>query len=270
MSYKEFKKEIIKNDIDDPISCALLFLMFIDGKIELNEEEYKKVIENAKLWLGEEYIKTKIREQEDEEGGWEDFESYVNEGDEGEFVLQEHERGLTEKQAKSGRRYEGEENIHCDLRFHFKNNDFLIGITLATPGKAHGKNKIVEQEGKTLIVGVKKRQPLTWLDVGKGKDLFKSGVVDIKLYGNQYKADLSMAGQVGSTAYTWSRFVAIDYGKVKAGKQEKHFKEFFFDGKYAILKGRWIIQGVPVEEIEQTGIEGRVWFFSKTKEKSEG
>jgi len=271
--YETFVKELLEFENNDPLSMALVLEIWSDGNVDLDEETLKKVKEVALDWYDSEKIdklfnkrETKKEGEDEEEGNWKDFEPYVKKDDEGEFVLQEHERGLTEEQAKSGRRFEGKENIHCDLRLKFKDNDFLIGFTLATPGTAHGINKIVEPDkGKALLVGVKKRQPIAWLDVGKGKDMFKSGAVEMNLYGNKYKADLSSSGQVGSTAYTWSRFTAIDYGKVKAGKQDKHYKEFFFDGKYGILKGRWIVQGVPSENMKEKGaeIDKRIWFFSK-------
>lgn len=259
--YQKLTDELIKTgDYEDEVNSALIFLFYKDGLIEVEEKILDEIIEKAKKWFGEEFVEEKLKEQikDEEEGDWKDFEPYVKEGDEGEFVIQEHERGLTENQAKSGRRYIGEENIHTDIRFKFENNDFLIGFTLSTPGTPDKKNKLLTGE-KALVVGIKKRQPIAWLDVGKGKDLFKAGVVEMKLYGNEYKADLSPPGAVGSTSNTWSRFVAIDSGKVKALRQEEHYKEFQLKGK--IFDGILKLQGAPLEK-GQSVIGDRVWFCS--------
>lgn len=87
------------------------------------------------------------------------------------------------------------------------------------------------------------RGPLAWMTIGEGKPA------------------VFPPGSVGSTSDAWSRFTIRDKFRWKAGVQDKHYKEFEFDGN--VLKGRWIFQFVPVGhgETEQAG--GRAWMVSR-------
>ena len=180
-----------------------------------------------------------------------DFEPFIEEGDEGEGVWQLHEMGLSEQQAKSPKMYPGESSLHNDFRLlnETKKNDFLIGFE---SGMVDISDPLQILKGKVLLMaGVKKPPPLIWMDVGMGKRIgnFTPGKVEIPELGMR-PCDLVPPNSVGSTKYTWSRFTLIDRFKFKAGKQDKHFKEFFVKGK--VLNGRLLLMAVPYKE-------GRVW-----------
>ncbi len=233
------------------------------------EKGYKGKILQATNEMINELKKRKIIEASDEGdtgGDWKkDFLDYFEKVTLGEFVLQEHERGLTEEQAKSNKRYTGKENIHCDLRFYIKKPTelpFLIGVTLATPSKPDLPNKIIEPDkGKVLIVGFKKKQPLSWLDVGKGEIDLGGGHIKINIYGKEFKADLNEPGGVGSTSNTWSRFIAIDEGQFEILEKGNHHLLIEFKGKNKFLDGIWSISGAPLDIEPKFG--NRVWFFQK-------
>jgi hypothetical protein len=210
--------------------------------------------------------------KKEEKGNYtEHFYKYVKgkSGTKFKFVIQEHERGLTEEDAKNGIRKDV--SIHTDLRFQLEGLNFLIGLTIATPGNEKQKNKVLTGE-KALVAGFKQEQPLNWLEVGKGKFRKAKGIY-IPYVGKIPVTDIFPPGDVGATTNTWARFSIIDEGEGELGEVKEHFIEFFFNGKKGILKGRYILQGVPAEGLKwekANAIEGRVWLFSYSpKERKE-
>lgn len=249
-----------------------------DTMEEIIQKGYKGGILQATSELISELKAQKILESRegDTGGDWKaDFMAWFEKGTKGKFVLQEHERGLSEKLAKTGRRYSGSENIHCDLRFRILKPEplsFLVGITLATPSKPNEPNKIVEPDkGKILVVGFKKFQPISWLDVGKGKIDLGGGHVKMKLYGKEFIADINTPGGVGSTKNTWSRFVAIDEGDFEVVEKGNHHILFKFNSKNGFLDGYWVLGGAPLDTKNQNlpKFGNRVWFFQKSAKNSD-
>lgn len=149
-------------------------------------------------------------------------------------------------------------SIHTDFRLRPGKKDYWEGGEGFTPGNQFKPNKfrIIEPDFKILanfkiaragkVVSSKEqvqkaavvKGPLIWMTIGKTVP---------KAY---------PPGAVGSTAGAWSRFKIVDSFKWKAGVQDKHFKEFWFEGGKH-LEGRWIFQFVP------TGGGVRQWMISR-------
>jgi hypothetical protein len=110
-----------------------------------------------------------------------------------------------------------------------------------------GRGAVVSSVGDESIEKAEPvRGPLAWMQIGRGKP---------KVF---------PPGAVGSTPDAFSRFLIRDTYRWRAGVQDRHYKEFDFDGR--LLKGRWIFQFVPVgrgEAAEQAG--GRAWMVSRPK-----
>jgi len=140
-------------------------------------------------------------------------------------------------------------SIHTDIRMQPDGEQYWEGGTTFTPGNQFKPNKFIKlEEDKKIMASFKTyddgigaiRGPLAWMKVGLGKP------------------KIIPPGAVGATKSGYARIKNIDNFKWEAGKQDEHYKEFWFDGK--ILKGRWIFQYVPVAE-------GRSeWMISKPKD----
>lgn len=147
-------------------------------------------------------------------------------------------------------------SVHTDFRLRPGKESYWEGGEGFTPGNQFQANKvrmIAQQgfDGKVLMnfkmptvpeAGKKPdthviRGPLAWMDIGAGKP---------KVF---------PPGAVGSSEKAFSRFFIRDRFKWTAGVQDKHYKEFRFDGDQ--LKGRFIIQYVP------TGPGERQWMLSR-------
>jgi len=132
-------------------------------------------------------------------------------------------------------------SIHTDIRMRPGTAPYWEGGEGFTPGNQFQINKFIELDPTHKILANFKtarsdeggaasgqviQGPLSWMNVGANKP------------------QSFPPGAVGSTTNAWSRLTIIDKIKWKAGTQDPHYKEFWFDGK--LLKGRWIFQFVPV------------------------
>jgi len=262
--------------------------------------------------LTKELKRLKIIKQEKQRVGDLEF----KEGDEGEGVLQVHERGLTEDQIKFTTLFglkpleltdkevktlntikkadwknldkkdsdqlkkifkgikiddlDSEQrkafakvdpiSIHSDIRFQRlkpEKDDFWMGGEGFTPGNQYKENLFLtisgdpEKNFKERILGNFKvgradadeelsvKGPLIWLTTG------------------DKKPETFEPGKPGATSNAFGRMKIFDKFKWRAGKQDKKFKEFEFDGK--VLKGRWIFTLTPLDI-------GRMWLIGRPKD----
>lgn len=181
--------------------------------------------------------------EDDEEGGtrssaavdfWEKNWHKMYPTKDGEFVYQEHFRGLTEEETKLDRDElcDTGNSLHGDLRGRHDSNDawgWTIFLGKAEENKKEDKlielSKSHKEEDK-LRVHPKLRIPEGWLEVGKDnpKIVEPSGV--------------------GATKNKYAKFFALDWGKYEAGVWRKHFFELFLKGKK--MDKRLIVSYVPV------------------------
>jgi len=156
-------------------------------------------------------------------------------------------------------------SIHTDFRMRPGKEDYWEGGEGFTPGNQFQGNKFrLMAEGKLppgskILMNFKTaredelsdvskaevpvRGPLAWMGIGRGSP---------KAF---------PPGSVGSTSGAWSRFFIRDQFDWKAGVQDKHYKEFEFNG--SVLDGRWIFQFVPVGMGGPAQAQGRAWMVSK-------
>ncbi len=157
-------------------------------------------------------------------------------------------------------------SVHTDFRMRPGKETYWEGGEGFTPGNQFMLNKFRQMsEGKldpnakilmnfkigrvdegaspTAKAQAPVRGPLAWMTIGEGKPA------------------VFPPGSVGSTSDAWSRFTIRDKFHWKAGVQDKHYKEFEFEG--SVLKGRWIFQFVPVGRGDSEQAGGRAWMLSR-------
>jgi len=170
-------------------------------------------------------------------------------GDQGKYAIQEHERGLSEEQAKKGTREGDSISIHSDLRMQRltpEKDEIAEGISLFTPGNQTQENKLKLMQTDNTVraqFSIKPFEPVDSLNLGDKEN------------------DIYPPGEEGSTEKTWSRYVKIDSGDWIAGVQDQHYKEFYFFGE--LLQGRYILTFAPVGDKEE-----RVWLFGKPEKQN--
>ena len=164
-------------------------------------------------------------------------------------IIQEHWRGLTEEEAKTGKAAGPPwHSSHTDIRW-VNTKDYALGITLNTPGSTNPKerNKLIDHQGNERIMcELKNLIPLGW--------------VNPKNFPH-----VAEPGGVGATSNAWARIFVVDSGSVEYYPYKEHFLEFIISDKK--VKGRWILTYVPVpKEMQKEGEPKRVWLLSKPQD----
>jgi hypothetical protein len=159
-------------------------------------------------------------------------------------------------------------SIHTDIRMVPKGENYFEGGEGFTPGNQFQENKfrtIAEKEdSKTRIVANFK---VPRKNDGGDKSEIVKGPINWVINIGKGKPHIAAPGEAGASSEAYGRLFTRDSFKWRAGVQENHFKEFWFEGK--VLKGRWIFSFVPTGGFDKTGKVGeqkRVWMIQRSKE----
>lgn len=156
-------------------------------------------------------------------------------------------------------------SVHTDFRMRPGKEDYWEGGEGFTPGNQFQENKFrLMAEGKLppgakILMNFKTAREDELSDVSKAEVPVRGPLAWMTIGRGSPKA--FPPGAVGSTSGAWSRFSIRDEFEWKAGVQDKHYKEFEFNGK--VLDGRWIFQFVPVGADGPAQAQGRAWMVSK-------
>jgi len=151
-------------------------------------------------------------------------------------------------------------SIHTDIRFQRlgpTKDDYFEGGEIFKPGNQFYDNPLLDfEKDQPYLFDFKKRResevghrlvevikgPLGWMEIG-----------ELEPY-------IAKPGEVGASENRWGRLTMREKGKWWAGKQDKHAKEFWFEGKY--LKGCFQFNYVPI------GGGRRQWMMLHVKNKT--
>jgi len=153
-------------------------------------------------------------------------------------------------------------SIHTDIRLMPEGEDWWEGGEGFTPGNQFQKNLFIEISKNPEVLY--KEKILANFKVPRKGEIGEKEVGTIRgskiwFEIGKKKPYVANPGEVGATENAYGRFKIIDEFKWEAGTQDRHYKEFWFDGK--ILKGRWIFTYTPIGEKGQ-----RMWMISRPKE----
>jgi len=195
----------------------------------------RKLLREAKL--------VKQREEADDDEGGSGAEGNLDfkVGDSGSGVLQLHEMGLSEEEAKEGK--SGTWSAHTDFRLRRGDDDYWEGGEFFTPGNNHKKSKLL-QDGARILMNFK--VPKKEGRSGKGPFVVHGPLGWLKVGAQGPK--LLSPGTPGAYPETWSRITKLASIKWKAGTQDEHYKEFMFefDGDLKGRSGRWVFAFAPL------------------------
>jgi len=140
--------------------------------------------------------------------------------------------------------------VYCDLRMLVtspKERTYLEGLTLDTPGSVEKRNKFTNPKfDEKIVCQIKAKQLKAWM----------------RIEGNY------PAGSIGATRYKSGIIRIINKGSFICGVQDEHYKEFWFETSDKKIKGRWILQYVPISEGWSKVKGKRIWILSKPKKQS--
>ena len=152
-------------------------------------------------------------------------------------------------------------SVHTDIRLRRRTprlDNYWEGGEGFTPGNQYQRNKFAAAADDPAVHILANFKVGRADEGGAGGDVIRGPLVWLTIGGARPEA--FPPGAVGSTANGWSRFRVRDRFTWKAGVQDKHFKEFWFDG--GVMKGRWIFTFAPVGQANaETG--GRAWMISR-------